>query len=115
MNKKIYKIFLFLIVINFTIFSSQPILDYHKTVEPGYRTLIEDPLFVDAYATGKQKYHELYSLIQNNSTNSDEELISYQQDDLKYILYKKTGLIESLGYGYKIYIYPSGKIIEVND
>lgn len=115
MNKNTDKTFLFLIVINFTIFSSQLILNYHKTVEPGYRTLIEDTLFSNAYASGKKKYHELYNLIQNNSTNSDDELVSYQGDDLKYILYKKTGMIESLGYGYKICIYPSGKIIEVND
>lgn len=107
-------IFWFLMEVNSITFPSQPKISEYRKLDPGYLQLTQDPLFTNTYKVGKAKYEELYHLIQNNSTSSDEEVVICQQYDLTYFFYKKSKIIESLGCGYRIVINPSGKISEIH-
>ncbi len=84
----------------------------YKEIEPGYNTLRQDSTFAMIYELGRAKYQELSKLIQENKSFEDEEMIIFQQDELIYIFHKEKKVIESVGFGNKIFIYSDGKIDE---
>jgi hypothetical protein len=82
----------------------------YKDAAPGFLKLKEDPLFRGVFEFGKIKYEDLYQCIQNNITRENEEELIFEQEDLVYTFNKQSKIIESLGCGYKILLYPNGII-----
>jgi hypothetical protein len=124
---RLYFFAAFLLTANTFIFSSQQskeiqqqsrrlqrLLKEYQEKDPAEKTLMQDPVFENAYEFGKVKYEELWQLIQANKSLDDGERVIYRQGDITYILYKKHKVIESLGFGYKILIKSSGRIDHFN-
>lgn len=106
----IYNNFLYTVILllfSFTVvFSSKK----YKDIEPGFFKLIENPSFKNVFEFGKTNYQELAQFIQKNVTKEDEEELVCIQEDLVYTFNKQSKIIESLGCGYRIALYPNGVI-----